>query len=328
MVPLIKPQKSLIQRAQITSNPQEAISEYFQSKLEDHQIKKYPEWDIARVSPAAELIKARQELALAGTELSAKRKEQLEKRKVMDEQWNDLRQKEELLRQSFIKFNKFAKENQEKRERAEHKINDELERQAARNAEAEELQEKMNRLQEIKYNMQKHVKEYKMYQNYLEKVVNETGQFQSISDVFNRYETLAEARASLSETQDKNLEALEVTGTEMYHMTEEKSQILMGLNNQLAQLQGRYDRAKLRALRWETMVSRIKATAAAKNLELTQVKSCCWNIYKQICRRKDIPIEVQKDDIENQLVHIKRTILELKRITRVAKKKAAKRRGS
>lgn len=101
----------------------------------------------------------------------------------------------------------------------------------------------------------------------------------------------------------------------------------MGLNNRLAQLQTRYDRAKAQALKWETIISKIKETAATKNLELTQVKACCWNIYQQICKRKEIPIEVSSEDVEQQLIEIKRTILELKRIIKVAKKRAQEERG-
>lgn len=106
-------------------------------------------------------------------------------------------------------------------------------------------------------------------------------------------------------------------------MTEEKGEMLVDLNNELALLQGRYERAKAEALRWQTIVSRIKATAAAKNLELTRVKFCCWNMYQQLCKRKGYPIEVGQEDVENQLVHIKRTIVELKKITKAARKKAA-----
>lgn len=97
---------------------------------------------------------------------------------------------------------------------------------------------------------------------------------------------------------------------------------MMGLNNKLARLQERYNRAKAQAMKWETIVSKIKETAATKNLELTQVKACCWNIYQQICKRKGIPLEVGSEDVEQQLVHIKRTILELKQIIKVAKRRA------
>lgn len=98
--------------------------------------------------------------------------------------------------------------------------------------------------------------------------------------------------------------------------------MLMELDNKLAQLQTRYNRAKAQALRWEAIVSKIKETAAAKNLELTQVKACCWNIYQQICKRKEIPVKVSSEDVEQQLIQIKRTILELRRIIKVAKRKA------
>ena len=103
-------------------------------------------------------------------------------------------------------------------------------------------------------------------------------------------------------------------------MTQTKSKMLMGLSNELAQLQARYDRAKALAIRWETIVDRIKSSAATKNLELTQMRSCCWNIYLQICKRKGVPIEVHHDDYEQQLLHIKRTILELKRIIKIVTK--------
>lgn len=112
-----------------------------------------------------------------------------------------------------------------------------------------------------------------------------------------------------------------------HHLTEVKTQVLMGLSNKLAQLQERYDQAKAQALKWETIVSKIKETATAKNLELTQVKTCCWNIYQQICKRKEIPVKVNKEDVEQQLSHIKRTILELKRIIKTVKKKAREEKG-
>lgn len=92
--------------------------------------RKHPEWDVARVCPAAELAKCRRESCLAEMELETKRLEEETKRSLIDQQWTELEHKQELLRQSFIKFNKFVKENNDKRERANHKIGEEKERQA------------------------------------------------------------------------------------------------------------------------------------------------------------------------------------------------------
>ncbi|XP_011880119.1 PREDICTED: coiled-coil domain-containing protein 42 homolog isoform X1 [Vollenhovia emeryi] len=320
--------RELVHRAVIPTDSQRAVAEYFISKQEERQtIKKYPEWDRARVCPATEVIRARRELAEVEEILKEKRAEQKIKRKCVDEQWEDAREEQLQLRQSLVKFNTLVKENVEKRERAEQKIKEEHERQEKCKLEIEELEQKLRCMRDTRDKMQRNVGEYRKYQNYLDRVVNETGEFQSINEIFNRYETLVEARQALSDHQDRNLQMLEDKGTEIHHLTEVKTQVLMGLNNKLAQLQARYDQAKAQALKWETIVSKIKETAAAKNLELTQVKACCWNIYQQICKRKEIPVKVASEDVEQQLIHIKRTILELKRIIKTVKKKVREEKG-
>lgn len=70
-------------------------------------------------------------------------------------------------------------------------------------------------MREVRDKMQRYVEEYKKYQNYLDRVVIETGEFQLISDIFNRYETLLEARQALSDHQDRNLQLLEDKGAEI-----------------------------------------------------------------------------------------------------------------
>ena len=67
----------------------------------------------------------------------------------------------------------------------------------------------------VRDKMQRFVGEYRKYQNYLDKVVNETGEFQSINEIFNRYETLVETRQTLSDQQDQNLQMLEEKGTKI-----------------------------------------------------------------------------------------------------------------
>ncbi|XP_012346581.1 coiled-coil domain-containing protein 42 like-2-like isoform X2 [Apis florea] len=287
-------------------------------------IRKYPEWDKPRVYPAFEVVRARCELEKTEARLHAKWLEQQKKRKFMDEQWEQMRRQELILRESFIKFNRFVKENQEKRDRADIKVKEERERQTIRQEEIKQINENLKHMYDVRDRMKKHVQEYQKYSHYLDRVIAETGEFQSIADIFNRYETLIEARSVLTEHQDKNLHLLEERGTEMHHMTESKTQEILGLNNMLAQLQARRDKAEVQARKWESIVSEIKVTAMEKTLEHTQVKTCCWNLYQQICKRKDIPMVVSKDDIEQQLDQIKRTIIELKSIMKIAKKRVIK----
>lgn len=103
---------------------------------------------------------------------------------------------------------------------------------------------------------------------------------------------------------------------------EDKSFAIMGLQNHLAHLEGRYDRAKNKALHWETVVIQIKDYAAEKLMEIKQVRTTCWNIYLQICKRKKKEPEIPEWDVENQLLTIKSTMLELAKIERMARRKA------
>lgn len=73
-------------------------------------------------------------------------------------------------------------------------------------------------MESVRDKMQRYVEEYKKYQNYLNRVVVETDEFQSINEIFNRYETLVEARQALSDHQDKNLQLLEEKGTEIVYI--------------------------------------------------------------------------------------------------------------
>jgi len=63
--------------------------------------------------------------------------------------------------------------------------------------------------------MQQYVKEYSKFQIYLEKVVTETSELQSVNEIFNRYDTLIEVREVLSNQQDENLRLLEERGSEI-----------------------------------------------------------------------------------------------------------------
>ncbi|XP_034943698.1 coiled-coil domain-containing protein 42 homolog [Chelonus insularis] len=314
--------RNLVERAIITQDTQKAITEYHQLKSQEQQIKKYPNWDVAQSGQGIKLLKAYRELAQAENNLETKRKEQVEKHQHMQQQWAEMRRKETLFRELFIKFNQFIIENGQKRERAMRKITEEKECSERYHQEIEELNKKLQHLTSVCDKMQESIEYFKRGKNYLERVVNETGEFSSINDIFNRYESLMEARQTHVDSQDKNFEQIEGIGNQMQHMTQEKEQKLMNLNNQLADLQIQYDKAKAETMKWEKIVSQIKAVVSVKILELIRIQSACWNLYTQIRKRKGLRVEIAKDEIETQLIEIKQTILVLKNIVKAAEKQA------
>lgn len=96
----------------------------------------------------------------------------------------------------------------------------------------------------------------------------------------------------------------------------------MELNSRLAELENEYEEARKETLHWEEVVSKIKSAAAAKASETSQIRASIWNIYRQICHQKNVQVTARKNDIEQHLLHIKRTIVELNKIVKAAKKKA------
>jgi preprotein translocase subunit SecE len=57
---------------------------------------------------------------------------------------------------------------------------------------------------------------------------------------------------------------------------------------------------------------------------VVKVKTTCWNLYQQTCHRQNRPVELKKDNVEQQLMYIKYTIQELGKIVHTARQHTRK----
>ncbi|XP_021921770.1 coiled-coil domain-containing protein 42 homolog [Zootermopsis nevadensis] len=293
--------------------PEVEVGEYFLLKSEERLSKKKPEWDWPPLSPATELVAAYRDLEVANRNLNEKWAKGKEKQEQMDKEWDELRENEKHLRESFTRFNKFLQVNREKRERAESKIQEEKAVQKQRKKETVQLQEKLEGFIQIKKTLEEHVNKHKIYEDFLDNVVGNT--------VF-RYETLSASLMELTDQQWSNLATLENAYNHTVRLTEEKSQLMLGLSNRISDLQSHYDQAKAETFRWETALSHIEDINAEKHIEINEVRTSCWNMYRDICRRKNMPVKTAERDVEQQLIHIKHTIQALKKIVHIVRQRA------
>ncbi|KAF5285207.1 hypothetical protein FQR65_LT13322 [Abscondita terminalis] len=238
--------------------PQDIVAEYLHSYTINNMIRKYPEWDVPRSDAAAELVAKKRELFEVETRFAAKRREAVERRRMLDEMWNDLEEREETLRSNFIKFNKFVKENQEKKERGERMIAEDSMLAQKKINEIEELTLKYEFMCEIRSQMEKNIRNHHVYEDFLLACANTFPVYHSIESILDRYEALAEARKVLADRQEQDLSALEEAKARMLRLTEDSTLVLMGLHNVLSDLESRYESARNKALHWETIVSRVK----------------------------------------------------------------------
>nr|AXF48808.1 odorant receptors OR71 [Lobesia botrana] len=258
----------------------------------------------------------------AEEKLALKRQEEAQNRAAMDVKWDELRTKELLLKESFISFNKFIRENQEKRDRAERKMADDEEALERKTRETQAMRMRVQEMEHVKMMMEKQVQDYTIYEEYLMAVVHKYPEFKQPLDVLNRYEALAAAKFTLADRQEHDLEMLENARQEIASLTEEKKLFIMGLNNKLANLRWEYDQVRNRVIKWELALHRLKETAAARHVELCHVKSAIYSLYVKICKQKGMSIDVKTSDFEQQLVVIMRALLELKKIYRIAQKRS------
>ncbi|XP_028130838.2 coiled-coil domain-containing protein 42-like [Diabrotica virgifera virgifera] len=299
------------------------VQDYLVSKNMTRMEKVYPQFDVVKSEdPKAELARLQIKLLDSEELLDQKRKTLVETRTELDKQWQELDNKEQALRENFRKFDQFIKENMDKRERAEKKIKDDTKLCAQRTKDIEKCNKDYQALKDTKFEMDKKIKEFRLYENFLDKVVNTSQEFISIQDMINRYMTLLSAKQSLAKLQEENLVALERAKSDMMKLIEEKNFVIMGLNNQIANLQARFENAKIKSIECEQLVLQIKNNAVQQLNNIDEVKSSVWNLYTHMAHSKMHPIKIAKENVEEQMMYIKRTLTELSKVNQILRRRA------
>lgn len=101
------------------------------------------------------------------------------------------------------------RENLEKRERAEKKILDEKLLQQKRDNDISNLQDDMQYLTEIKWEMEAKTKSFKLYEEYLHNVIRSSQEFRTINCIMLRYDELIEAKGQVMSKEATMLQAIE-----------------------------------------------------------------------------------------------------------------------
>ncbi|CAH1163970.1 unnamed protein product [Phaedon cochleariae] len=302
--------------------PENAVLDLRKSKNIEKLDKVYPEFDVCQSDPKSHLALLQIKLHKTEKLLRQKRRNLVEVRKSLDEQWKDLDKKEESLRENFCHFDTFVRENAEKRERASKKIKEDKLLAMQRQEEINDCQAKYIEIKQAKFEMDMKIKEYRIYDEFLDKVIETSDEFTSNQDMINRYLSLLNAKNYLAKLQEDNLRALETARSDMMKLIEEKNFIIMGLNNQIANLQSRYENANIKALDCEQSVIHIKNHAVRLMFEIDEVKSSIWNVYVHMAHSKKHPVKIKKENIEEQMMYIKRTLTELSKVSQILKKRS------
>jgi hypothetical protein len=161
-------------------------------------------------------------------------------------------------------------------------------------------------------------------QNYLNEVLVvgavEEG-FKNEQDIIDRFEYYTELSRDLADKQAYTFDVLQQAKTELDKYREVNGNVVMGLQTQLIALQGRFEDASRRARHMEVLVYRIKEKARQQYSNIRATKSSIWNLYVLMRRRKRRGPQLAKDDVEEQLIYISKTLRQCRALNNELNKK-------
>ncbi|KAJ3651785.1 hypothetical protein Zmor_017799 [Zophobas morio] len=262
-------------------------------------------------NPNLQLVLSQALFSEVNADLGARKQFYKKERVVLNQEWEDLEEKERALRDNFVKLNKFIQGNKEKRQRAAERLHEDIKTVKKTKAHIEQLKKDYADLEEIKLLFDKEIAAHRLYQEYLYQTMKLSNEFKNPFNIIDRYESLMATKAELGQRQTHALESLEFAKLRLSKKADENNLAILGFSNVLSSFVSRYQLAVATSLQWERIVNNIKNNSLNKYKEITEVKQCCRNTYLLMCRRKGEVPKIPEDNVEKQLVYIKKTLKQL-----------------
>uniref|UniRef100_A0A673VE25 Cilia and flagella associated protein 73 n=1 Tax=Suricata suricatta TaxID=37032 RepID=A0A673VE25_SURSU len=251
--------------------------------------RKFPEQSVDHFPPVLHLLEKRQELVDVDRRLQVQKEVFQTARAALKQRWEQLEQKEQALKRSFVRFDKFLQDTEARRGRALQRAAEERLQADRREAEVLGLRAQLEELQR-------------------ERARRRRARGEGRGLPASRVPTLM---AALSLTQSQRQAALEEARARLQRLRDAWQAELLEQGRRRVQLLERLEAAKESALRWESKWIQILNTAAEKTLLVGRTRMAALNLFQQVCRHKAHPPALDIEDAEGQLEQVKLFILDL-----------------
>lgn len=236
---------------------------------------------VSQTSQSTLLLKKRKEMrevddALEITKKSYKKRiEECEERRMLFEA------KQSKMREQVLRFERFIQENDAKRVRAEAKIKAEKALYLEKCKEIQQLNERLEALEQLQKAQMEDLKRRSCYKAYLESIVEEKGDqgYEEISDILNRHRSLVEANEDLMISSAKLEKQVDDLSKKLSIMKTEKQNTLLVINSVYQENQHVL----------ETVKEKVKIEERSKNYdedktkevskELSQISAAIKNVF-------------------------------------------------
>merc|ERR1711937_570267 len=293
--------------------------------FEEKLLVKRPHQEEADITSATKLLEERREMAEVEQAFVAQKEEFQMRMESLQQRTEELERKEQQLKESLLKFDKFLKENDAKRARAIKKSAEEQELCKKKEMEVQKLEDLQQQLVEERERLSEKLEKHEIYQKFMQKVLDQSEEFSETREIIDRYNTLVATHSDLLDRDQLNQKASEDEKARLVRFTEEKNNQILHYNNKLAQLQTRLDQAQSNAVKWESKWTHIQNTAAKKTLLLGRIKIATHNLYQLVCKHSKGTVQPTENTI-TQLDRIQTFIHDLTLITNEIKRQEAEQR--
>lgn len=190
---------------------------------------------LEHVSPVTRLLEKRKQMLEVQKSLDAQKDEYQRKEELFKRREENLRKKDLELQEALVLFNKFLKENEHKRRRADHRANEEIKK---RNKWEKEIAVKIEKLEKLKIKRDKlkqQLRKNEKYQMFLNLVSEQhSNHFEDITFIITRHTTLEEAEQDLINKQKSSTAYSEQLRLEFSVDQKQQYNRILELNNKIA----------------------------------------------------------------------------------------------
>ncbi|XP_054449994.1 cilia- and flagella-associated protein 73 [Pteronotus mesoamericanus] len=279
--------------------------EYIRLASQEKLPPKIPEQNPNHFPPLLSLLEKRQELADADRGLQAQKEAFQTRMAVLKERRDRLQQKQQELKGSFHRFDKFLQDSEARRSRATRRAAEERHRAGRQEAEALRLRAQLEELQRERARLQRRLQRLEPCARLLEQALEQLPEFQEIPELVSRFDALADTLAALKLTKRQRLAELEEARARLQRLRDTWRDELLQQSQRRAQLLERLEAARERTLHWESKWVQIQNAAAEKTLLLGRARMSALNLFQLVCQHQRQPPVLDIEDTEGQLEQVK-----------------------
>lgn len=193
--------------------------------------------DIPTASQSTLLLQKKKEMAEVQQQLDRKKEEFRMRMQECQEKEMELAGKQEQLKEGVRKFEKFLKENDAKRIRANRKAVEEIKLKELKESEKQERTKELEVQEKKRNELQHELRSKQRYEQFLERVCDSTEQFEDIPEVLKRYETLDAANHDLLSRMDEAQTGAEETSRKLQEEMKKTQTSALIVNSDIAKKQ-------------------------------------------------------------------------------------------